>query len=104
MAMDEGYNCETSLKGEQGMARLRVKYLREGQHPSEKMVAIPTTNGATETVIVDGDSFQDGSIDIGHPVASDEQRYLVELPRETLTGQWRLWVKRDDVIPERVHA
>jgi hypothetical protein len=86
------------------MARLRVTYLREGQHPSETMVSVPTANGSVATTIVDADSFEDGSIEIGYPVASDAKRYLVELPRETLTGQWRLWVKREDVVGELVNA
>ena len=85
------------------MSRIRVEVLGEGQHPSEALVAVRTADGVLENVIVDRRSIDNDTIDVGFPVASDEKRFLVELPRETVTGQWRLWVKREDVL-ERVPA
>jgi hypothetical protein len=80
------------------MARIKVEVLGEGQHPSEALVAVKTADGVRENVIVDRRSIDNGTVDVGYPVASDESRYLVELPRETVNGQWRLWMNRNDVL------
>ena len=85
------------------MARIRVKVLGEGQHPSEALVAIQTADGVVENAIVDHRSIDNDTIEVGYPVGSDNDRYLVELPRETANGQWRVWMKRSDVL-DRVPA
>jgi hypothetical protein len=88
------------------MSRIRVEVLGEGQHPSERMIAVTTAGGQRENVMVDRRSIRNNEIEVGYPVASDGDRYLVELPRETTTGQWRVWVNRSDLIEgrERQHA
>jgi len=85
------------------MAHIRVQILGEGQHPSEALVAVQTADGGKENLIVDRRSIDNGTIEVGYPVGSDDNRFLVELPRETVTGQWRLWMKRSDVL-DRVPA
>ena len=85
-------------EGEAEMSRIKVEDLGEGQHPSERMVAVMTAEGVRETVIVDRESIQNMTIDVGYPVGGGEDRLLVELPRETTSGRWRLWVKRSDVL------
>jgi hypothetical protein len=85
------------------MSRIRVEILGEGQHPSEALVAVKTANGTQENIIVDRRSIDNDTIEVGFPVGSDPARYLVELPRETVNGQWRLWMKREDVL-DRVPA
>jgi hypothetical protein len=34
----------------------------------------------------------DGTVNIGWPVSKDNDFFLVELPRETVQGSWRVWV------------
>jgi len=81
------------------MSRIRVDVLGEGQHPSERMIAVTTASGTRENVMVDRRSIRNNNeIEIGYPVASEGDRYLIELPRETTTGQWRVWVKQSDVF------
>jgi hypothetical protein len=80
------------------MSRVRVEVVGEGQHPSERVVVITTADGSRERVIVDRDSIEDSMIDIGFPVGGDEDRLLVELPRETINGAWRVWMRRADVV------
>jgi len=80
------------------MSRIRIAVLGEGQHPSERMVAVTTADGSRENVMVDRRSIDNDTIDVGYPVASEADRYLIELPRETTTGQWRVWVKQSDVL------
>jgi hypothetical protein len=79
------------------MARIRVQVVGEGQHPSEVIIAVNTADGVRENVIVDKRSVDGGTIDVGFPVGEDKNRYLVELPRETANGQWRLWMNKSDV-------
>ena len=80
------------------MSRIRVEVLGEGQHPSERMVAVTTASGDKENVMVDRRSIDNDTIDVGYPVASEPGRFLIELPRETTTGQWRVWVNAGDVL------
>ncbi len=80
------------------MSRIRVQILGEGQHPSERMVSVTMADGSKETVIVDRRSILNNTIEVGYPVGSDQGRYLIELPRETTTGQWRIWVKANEVL------
>lgn len=82
------------------MAQLRIKTVREGQHPSEVVVAVRTADGADEKLIVDSRSIRNGTLEIGYPVGQDHERFLVELPRESVRGLWRIWVKRESVIEE----
>ena len=83
--------------------RVLVEELGEGQHPSEVFVALKTVNGEKESLIVDKLSLDNGSLEIGYPVGGDDSRYLIELPRETTSGKWRVWVDRNDVL-DRVPA
>lgn len=80
------------------MARIKVEVLGEGQHPSERMVAVVTAEGVRETVIVDRESIENSTIDVGYPVGGNKERFLIELPRETTSGRWRIWLKRSDVL------
>lgn len=80
------------------MARIKVQILGDGQHPSEALVVVQTANGVQENLIVDRRSIEQSMIEVGYPVGSSDDRYLIELPRETVNGQWRLWMKRSDVL------
>lgn len=71
-----------------------------GQHPSELMVSITTSNGK-ETLIVDKHSVVDNALEIGYPVGRRDNFLMVELPRETMSGQWRVLVP-DDAVSELV--
>jgi hypothetical protein len=73
------------------MARVKISKIGQGQHPSELMISVNTQSGK-ETLIVDQRSVQGDSIDVGYPVGGDDEFLLVELPRETMSGQWRVLV------------
>jgi hypothetical protein len=75
-----------------------VEILGECQHPSERIIAVVTADGGRETVYVDKDSIDSSTIEIGHPVGSTQGRLLIELPRETTSGRWRVWVNKSDVL------
>jgi hypothetical protein len=80
--------------------RLKVERIREGLHPSEILVAIKTKNGV-EQVAVDPKSLHNGSLPIGWPVGKDGDFLLVELPRPTVNGARRVWVKKEELLPDK---
>lgn len=82
------------------MARIKVEDLGEGQHPSEVVIGITTADGVRESVIVDRRSVENNTIDVGYPVGGDDKKLLVELPRETTTGRWRVWMNISDVLDD----
>lgn len=77
---------------------VKIQRLGEGQHPSELVIGVPTSDGTMERLIVDRRSLENDAIDVGYPVGGDDKRLLVELPRETIGGQWRVWLNKEDVL------
>ena len=82
------------------MLRLKVNKVRDGLHPSEAVVEVVTADGQRECLVVDHRSLLNDTLRIGYPVGRENGRLLVELPRETLRGLWRVWVKEDSVVEE----
>ncbi len=80
------------------MLRLMVDEIGDGQHPSELMVSVATADGQREKMVIDRRSLKEGTIEVGYPVGSQDNRFLIELPRETLRGFWRVWVGKDRLI------
>lgn len=79
------------------MMRITVRRIREGLHPSEIVVAVRTAEGKDVKIVVDKDSVKNDTIDIGYPIARNNNEALVELPRETTDGLWRVWVAADSL-------
>jgi hypothetical protein len=77
--------------------RVRIEEVGSGQHPSEKIVKVETVEGP-EQLIVDKRSIRDHSLDVGFPVGQQNGHFLVELPRETFRGEWRVWVEKGIVV------
>jgi hypothetical protein len=84
------------------MLRVKVRKIRDGLHPNEVVVAFDNAEGAQETLVVDRRSLRGDTISVGYPVGSDQgnRRLLVELPRETMRGQWRVWVPSDSLVKD----
>ena len=78
------------------MAQLRVTRVGNGLHPSEVIVSVETADGGREEVMLDQVTLSERStIEIGNPISKDAGRSLVELPRETARGSWRVWVPNE---------
>ena len=77
--------------------RLRVKLVSDGPGPGEVVVEIATASGITEEVVIHARAIEGDTIDVGHPIDSSKDRSLVELPRESMSGRWRVWVPRESV-------
>jgi hypothetical protein len=88
------------------MMRLRVEEIGRGLHPSEVVVAVKTAGGARERLVVSRRSIEQGAILVGRGFGEKGGAVLIELPRETQTGAWRVWVPKDQLFPaeERMRA
>lgn len=78
---------------------VRCEILAEGPGPAEAIIGITTADGSREEVILAERLVRQGAISVGMPILNEPDRVLVELPRETVSGRWRIWVQTSDVIP-----
>ncbi len=81
------------------MYRVKVRTVGAGQHPSEAVVAVTTADGKQEELIVDKRALEGNTLRIGYPLRSEAGRFLIELPRETMDGSWRVWVRENQLEP-----
>jgi hypothetical protein len=72
--------------------RLKVARMGEGLHPCETVVSVQTKSGPVSMVVDPTVIFPDQTVSIGWPVGREDDYFLVELPRETMHGSWRVWV------------
>jgi hypothetical protein len=77
---------------------LLVNRVADGPGPGEVLVTVRTANGRQEEVIVHERALSDQNLEIGHPISQQNGHLLVELPREAMSGLWRVWVDRDQVV------
>lgn len=84
------------------MMRLKVEMVGNGLHPNEAIVAVKGSTGL-ERLVVPRQSITDGSIEIGWPIRENltDHSALIELPRETQSGAWRVWVPLDEIFEEK---
>jgi hypothetical protein len=84
--------------------RVKVDEVGKGLHPSEVVVQVQTVEGQPERLVVDRRSIVDGTVEVGYPVRRDNGYYLIELPRETIGGSWRVWVSKDILVGEALEG
>jgi|ETNmetMinimDraft_30_1059905.scaffolds.fasta_scaffold111274_1 hypothetical protein len=82
--------------------RIYVKTLSAGLGPGEVVVEVETASGSTEQVIMHSDDILEEdtgeTIEVGYPIHSSKNKSLVELPSESISGRWRVWVPSSVVI------
>lgn len=87
--------------------RVEVSEIGGGLHPEEVVVSVTTREGSAE-LAVDRSSISGTTLGVGWPVGQEGDFYLIELPRETFQGYWRVWVPKASVSREeresRVYA
>ena len=73
---------------------IKCRSLEGGAGPSEAIVAITRADGREEQVIVYSGSVRNGEVEVSVPLSRDLQnnRVLIELPRESCSGSWRIWI------------
>ncbi len=79
------------------MNRVKAKIIR-GATRSERIAYIKTAEGINAEVLLS--AAQTGSDHVfAAEVARDNGNVLIELPQETSSGYWRVWVKKNQVLP-----
>ncbi|MCK0207669.1 hypothetical protein MWN33_06435 [Starkeya koreensis] len=76
--------------------QLKVHEVGAGLHPSEVIIAVETVEG-TRRLIVSRRSIEQEYIDVGLIRSRGQDELLIELPRETQNGEWRVWVRKGQV-------
>jgi hypothetical protein len=77
--------------------RLSITEELQGMHPSERLVTVKTESGTVQ-LFVDSLTIKDNRIPVSHPLEGHNGHRLVELPRETTSGVWRVWVDLSDLV------
>ena len=70
--------------------------VRKGFIPSEKTVYIQRADGVLEEVTVSTHDLRDGRLEVSE-IGRASRKILVELPRESASGRWRVWVKQSSI-------
>ena len=68
--------------------------IRDGFVDTEKIAEIVTSDGTIEQVAVSETLIEDDALKV-FQVGRKNGEVLVELPVESATGRWRIWVKND---------
>lgn len=70
-----------------------VRYMDKaaGPGPGEVIVEIETSAGTVEEVVVHDSLLRNNKVMV-EKVHQEENKVLVELPRESAAGNWRIWV------------
>jgi hypothetical protein len=76
--------------------KLKVRRIGKGFHEDEILVVVKTRDGEEE-VMLDRDAVEGDVIEVGSPVGKSNGHLLVELPRETARGSWRVWVAQAEL-------
>jgi hypothetical protein len=83
--------------------RVRVQTIGQGDHPHGVIVELMTTTGPHRLAVEDNE-VEGESVAIGYPLRRDNDLAWVALPRQTLSGCFRVWVRAEDILPDTVFA
>jgi len=70
--------------------------IQDGLMPSENIVRLATADGHIEEVLVANTHIHQGKLR-AFVIGKSEDRVLVELPRESASGRWRIWMRESEV-------
>jgi hypothetical protein len=80
------------------MQRIKTGSVVDGPGPSEKVATITTSTG-TEEVVLDASTLNGSNqMEVGVLGYSENNLALIELPRESASGKWRVWVEKSELI------
>lgn len=79
------------------MIKLSTNSIENGLMPAEKIAIIEVENGETEEVSVSESDISPDNKLMASEIGRKGDRVLVELPRESASGRWRVWVKAASV-------
>ena len=78
---------------------LKCDTVVDGPGPAESIVTIRTERGSEEVVVYSG-SIKNSALHVGLVLERKEELALVELPRESSSGNWRVWVPQSALAAE----
>lgn len=78
--------------------RLKIEKIGNALHPNEVVVGIATAEGRQRLVVDRHSLGTDETLEIGWPLRHEGAYALIELPRETSTGAWRVWVPAQSLV------
>jgi hypothetical protein len=79
------------------MQFIRCNVLTAGPGPSEQVVGIDTVEGKEEVVLHSSALVSQDRFEVG-VIGYENDRALVELPRESASGRWRVWVPASALV------
>lgn len=74
------------------MVKVATNRVMDGLMPAEKIAHIQVFGGGIEEVSVSVNDISPDNRLIAFMIGKEGDRVLVELPRESASGKWRLWV------------
>lgn len=78
------------------MCRIKAKIVR-GATNSERVAYIKTVSGQEAEVILDVSQANHKSV-VAAEIGRKDNDVLIELPRETSSGDWRIWVSDNQLL------
>jgi hypothetical protein len=69
----------------------------DGLMPAEKIARIQDVDGKIEEVTVSTNNLSDNKFLMASEIGRNAGNVLVELPRESASGRWRMWVKESSI-------
>jgi hypothetical protein len=78
------------------MCTINCYEVEEGLIPTEKVVRLRTADGRSEEVVVSNSQLVGRRI-IASEIGRERGNVLIELPRESSSGRWRVWVSENEI-------
>ena len=76
---------------------VKCTVLKDGPGPSELIASVTMSDGNSEEIILSAEDITHGYMQVGNPLSVRDKEYLIELPRESASGRWRVWVPESQV-------
>ena len=78
------------------MCRVKAR-VKQGAIKSERVAYIKTARGISAEVILSAAQTGHNHIQAAE-IARDKNDVLIELPQETSSGHWRVWVNKNQIL------
>ncbi len=78
------------------MQRIKTSEVVDGPGPSEKVATITTSSGMEQVILHSSALDYRNHMEIGI-LGYNNNLALVELPRESASGKWRVWVDKSEL-------
>jgi hypothetical protein len=89
--MTDNYSSVTCMEGGK-VCKINCQ-VEDGLIPSERVVRFDSLDGRREEVSV-SERQVEGNTLLASEIHSEGDKVLVELPRESASGRWRVWVSK----------